>query len=72
MFHHTRAVAETPLKLKKGLSGSGGFSFWARAGGKDCVDQRNLAEYWKELLMTGVNIMFLRILNSLNLADSTA
>ena len=41
VFHQTRAVAEAPLKLKKGLSGSGGFSFWARADSKDCVDSKN-------------------------------
>ena len=52
MFHHTRGVAEAPLKLRKGLSGAGGFSFWAKADGKDCVDVKNLAEYWKQILMT--------------------
>ena len=51
VFHHTRAVAEAPLKLKKGLTGSGGFSFWARADSKDCVDNKNLKEYWKQILM---------------------
>ena len=52
MFHHTRGVAEAPLKLRKGLSGAGGFSFWAKADGKDCVDVKNLTEYWKQILMT--------------------
>ena len=52
MFHQTRAVAEAPLKLKKGLSSSGGFSFLASAGGKNCVDVKNLSEYWKQILMT--------------------
>ena len=52
VFHQTRAVAEAPLKLKKGISGSAGFSYWAKAGGKNCVDVKNLAEYWKQILMT--------------------
>ena len=52
MFHHTRGVAEAPLKLRKGLAGAGGFSFWAKADGKDCVDVKNLTEYWKQILMT--------------------
>ena len=52
VFHQTRGVAEAPLKLRKGLSGAGGFSFWAKADGKDCVDVKNLAEYWKQILMT--------------------
>ena len=52
VFHHTRGVAEAPLKLRQGLSGAGGFSFWAKADGKDCVDVKNLTEYWKQMLMT--------------------
>ena len=52
MFHHTRGVAEAPLKMRKGLAGAGGFSFWAKADGKDCVDVKNLTEYWKQILMT--------------------
>lgn len=52
VFHHTRAVAETPSKLARELSGAGGFNFWAKEGGKDCVDVKNLAEYWKQVLMT--------------------
>jgi len=51
VFHHTRAVAEAPLKLKKGLSGSAGFSFWAKADTKDCVALKNLPEYWKQVIM---------------------
>ena len=51
VFHQTRAVAEAPLKLKKGLSGSAGFSFWAKADCKDCVAPKNLPEYWKQVLM---------------------
>ena len=51
VFHQTRAVAEAPEKLKKGMSGSGGFSFWARADSRDCVDSKNLTEYWKQMLM---------------------
>ena len=51
VFHQTRAVAEAPLKLKKGLSGSAGFSFWAKADGKDSVAPKNLPEYWKQVLM---------------------
>ena len=51
VFHHTRAVAEAPLKLKKGLTGSAGFNFWASADGKNCVDSKNLTEYWKQILM---------------------
>ena len=51
VFHQTRAVAEAPLKLKKGLSGSAGFNFWASADGKNCVDSKNLTEYWKQILM---------------------
>ena len=50
VFHHTRAVAEAPLKMKKGLSGSGGFDFWAQANCKDSVSPKNLPEYWKEVL----------------------
>jgi len=51
VFHHTRAVAEAPLKIKKGLTGSAGFNFWARADSRDSVDQKNLPEYWKQILM---------------------
>ena len=40
------------MKLRKGLAGAGGFSFWAKADGKDCVDVKNLSEYWKQILMT--------------------
>jgi len=50
VFHQTRAVAEAPLKMKKGLSGSGGFDFWAQANCKDSVTPKNLPEYWKEVL----------------------
>ena len=59
VFHQTRAVAEAPLKLKKGLSGSGGFSFWARADSKDCVDSKNLSEYWKQMLMQVEQLLML-------------
>ena len=38
--------------MRKGLAGAGGFSFWAKADGKDCVDVKNLTEYWKQILMT--------------------
>jgi len=51
VFHQTRAVAEAPLKLKKGLSGSAGFNFWAKADSKDSVAPKNLPEYWKQVLM---------------------
>ena len=51
VFHQTRAVAEAPLKLSKELAGAGGFSFLAKAGGKNCVDVKNTAEYWKQMLM---------------------
>ena len=50
VFHHTRAVAEAPEKMKKGLSGSGGFDFWAQASSKDSKDPKNLPEYWKDVL----------------------
>ena len=33
------------------LLGAAGFSFWARADSKDCVDSKNLTEYWKQMLM---------------------
>jgi len=49
VFHHTRAVAEAPDKIKKGLSGSGGFDFWAK-GLSGSADTKNLTEYWKEVL----------------------
>ena len=52
VFHHTRGVAEAPMKLRKSLAGSGGFSFWAKADGKNSVDAKNLSEYWKQILMT--------------------
>ena len=52
VFHHTRGVAEAPMKLRKNLAGSGGFSFWAKADGKNSVDAKNLSEYWKQILMT--------------------
>ena len=52
VFHHTRGVAEAPMKLRKSLAGSGGFSFWAKADGKNSVDVKNLSEYWKQILMT--------------------
>lgn len=51
VFHQTRAVAEAPLKLKRGLSGSAGFNFWAKADSKDSVAPKNLPEYWKQVLM---------------------
>lgn len=51
VFHHTRAVAEAPLKIKKGLSDSGGFNFWAKADSKDSVNPKALPEYWKAVLM---------------------
>ena len=51
VFHQTRAVAEAPLKLKKGLSGSAGFNFWAKADSKDSVAPKNLPEYWKQVIM---------------------
>jgi len=51
VFHQTRAVAEAPLKIKKGLTGSAGFNFWARADSRDCIDNKNLPEYWKQILM---------------------
>lgn len=50
VFHHTRAVAEAPLKMKKGLSGSGGFDFWAQEHTKNSATPKNLPEYWKEVL----------------------
>ena len=50
VFHHTRAVAEAPLKMKKGLSGSGGFDFWAQEHTKSSATPKNLPEYWKEVL----------------------
>ena len=63
VFHQTRAVAEAPLKLKKGLSGSGGFSFWARADSKDCVDSKNLSEYWKQMLMQVEQLLMLSLMS---------
>jgi len=51
VFHQTRAVAEAPLKLKRGLSGSAGFNFWAKADSKDSVAPKNLPEFWKQVLM---------------------
>ena len=33
------------------ILGAAGFSFWARADSKDCVDSKNLTEYWKQMLM---------------------
>jgi len=51
VFHHTRAVAEAPGKLKKNASDSAGFSFWAKADSKDCVAPKNLPEYWKQVMM---------------------
>ena len=50
VFHHTRAVAEAPLKMKKGLSGSGGFDFYAQEHSKNSLTPKNLPEYWKEVL----------------------
>lgn len=51
VFHHTRAVAEAPGKLKKNISDAAGFSFWAKADSKDCVAPKNLPEYWKQVMM---------------------
>jgi len=51
VFHHTRAVAEAPGKLKKNVSDAAGFSFWAKADSKDCVAPKNLPEYWKQVIM---------------------
>ena len=50
VFHHTRAVAEAPHNMKKSISGSGSFDFYAPEHGKDSVSPKNLAEYWKEVL----------------------
>ena len=44
-------MAEAPLKIKKGLSDSGGFNFWAKADSKDSVNPKALPEYWKAVLM---------------------
>ncbi|XP_023335234.1 crossover junction endonuclease EME1 isoform X2 [Eurytemora carolleeae] len=51
VFHQTRAVAEAPEKLKKSVSSSASFEFYAKAEGKDCISPKNLVEYWKQVLM---------------------
>jgi len=51
VFHHTRAVAEAPEKLKKNISNSAGFEFYAKADVKDSISPKNLLEYWKQVLM---------------------
>jgi len=50
VFHHTRAIAEAPEKLKKNISNSAGFDFYA-ADIKDSISAKNLYEYWKQMLM---------------------
>eukprot|EP00088_Acartia_fossae_P000937 TRINITY_DN10349_c0_g1_i4.p1 TRINITY_DN10349_c0_g1~~TRINITY_DN10349_c0_g1_i4.p1 ORF type:complete len:495 (-),score=84.80 TRINITY_DN10349_c0_g1_i4:248-1732(-) len=51
VFHHTRAIAEAPDKLKKNISSSAGFDFYAKADVKDSISPKNLVEYWKQVLM---------------------
>jgi len=51
VFHHTRAIAEAPEKLKKNISSSAGFEFYAKADGKDSISPKNLQEYWKQVIM---------------------
>jgi len=51
VFHQTRAVAEAPEKIKKSISSSASFEFYAKADGKDCISPKNLTEYWKQVLM---------------------
>ena len=65
VFHHTRAVAEAPDKIKKGLSGSGGFDFWAK-GLSGSAATKNLTEYWKEVLqqVLYIGFHFLNILHT--------
>ena len=41
----------------KGLSGSGGFDFWAQANSKDGKDPKNLPEYWKEVLQQVIDCL---------------